>query len=426
MIVFLPLCPTKTKLVKKRRQDWTHPGHGAVQPHCHKWETDQVWGYCRTCGSSTVCWWEYSTFYIINQISCHKKSLAATLALVVSIARKHRANPTIGLRIEKLYAGSVLMSGVASLVLLESEVTLLDNHYKETVQNTQKLVLKTPRAIVFFLGGCLPLRAKLHIRQLALFGMITRLTGYPLRDHGVHVLSHSEPSCKSWFWKIWYICLPYGLDHQQQTLTFPPTKESFKRQVKTLVTTYWQSKLSGEAASMSSLTNFHPSFMRLDRPHPIWTTAGSNPYEVNKAIQQARLLSGRYRTEGLARFWSQNKNGYCLAATECSPNEVVEDVEHILVNCIAYKDSRRSLSHLWLTDQHPLVLLLVMEALSSGPQYLVQFLTWTVERVLVFIWNIDNFLHPTERAVEKYQILKSFVMWKAWRFLGTTCTHVTK
>ena len=78
--------------------------------------------------------------------------------------------------------------------------------------------------------------------------------------------------------------------------------------------------------------------MRLDRPHPIWTTAGSNPYEVNKAIQQV-FLSGRYRTEVLARFWSQNKNGYCPAATECSLNEVVEDVEHILVSCIAYTDS---------------------------------------------------------------------------------------
>ena len=83
------------------------------------------------------------------------------------MSHRNRVNPTIGLRIEKLYAGPVLMSGVASLVLLESEVTLLDNHYKETVQNTRKLVSKTPRAIVFFLGGCLPFRAKLHIKQLA-------------------------------------------------------------------------------------------------------------------------------------------------------------------------------------------------------------------------------------------------------------------
>ena len=364
------LCPTKTKLLKltgKTKPNLDMELFNPIIINGKQIEFDDIAEHVGVLRSV-----DGNIPHIMNRISCHKKSLAATL--LVGIARKHRANPTVGLRIEQLYAGPVLMSGLASLVLLESEVTLLDNHYKETVQNIQKLVSKTPRAVVFFLGGCLPFRAQLHIRQLTLFGMITRLTGDPLRDHAVHVLSHSKPSCKSWFWKIRDICLLYGLDHPLQTLTFPPTKESFKRQVKTLVTAYWQSKLSGEAASMSSLTNFHPSFMRLDRPHPIWTTAGSNPYEVNKAIQQARLLSGRYRTEGLARFWSQNKNGYCLAATECSPNEVVEDVEHILVNCIAYKDSRRSLSHLWLTDQHPLVLLLVMEALSSEPQYLVQFL----------------------------------------------------
>ena len=31
--------------------------------------------------------------------------------------------------------------------------------------------------------------------------------------------------------------------------------------------------------------------------NPLWTSASGNPYEVSKAIQQGRLLSGRYRTE---------------------------------------------------------------------------------------------------------------------------------
>ena len=174
MILFLPLCPTKTKLVKKRRQDWTLPGHGAVQPHCHKWETDQVWGYCRTCGSSTVCWWEYSTFYIINQISCHKKSLAATL--LVGIARKHRARMNNFMR--------ALLSQPCPM---ESEVAFLDTHYKDTVQNIQKLVPKFQIIqglwYSFSVVACHS-GTTLHIRQLTLFGMITRL-----KDCAVYVHS---------------------------------------------------------------------------------------------------------------------------------------------------------------------------------------------------------------------------------------------
>lgn len=41
---------------------------------------------------------------IMHRISCHKKSLGATLS--VGIARRHRANPMAGLRIKKMYAPS--------------------------------------------------------------------------------------------------------------------------------------------------------------------------------------------------------------------------------------------------------------------------------------------------------------------------------
>ena len=51
--------------------------------------------------------------------------------------------------------------------------------------------------------------------------------------------------------------------------------------------------------------------MSLSHPHPIWTSAGSSPYEVKKATVQARMLSGRYRTCWLRRHWSGDSSGTC-------------------------------------------------------------------------------------------------------------------
>ena len=66
------------------------------------------------------------------------------------------------------------MSGVSSLLLLQSEEDALSQHYKETLQGLQKLYQLTPRLVVYFLAGSLPFPALLHMRQIGLFGMFAR------------------------------------------------------------------------------------------------------------------------------------------------------------------------------------------------------------------------------------------------------------
>ena len=125
----------------------------------------------------------------------------------------------------------------------------------------------------------------------------------------------------------------------------PPSQENqFKILVKKHVLNYWEIKLRSEADSsdLSSLKHFHPEFQSLSTPHPIWSTAGSSPYQVAKATIQAKMLSGRYRTERLMRFWSKNPGGVCLLPS-CSALNVHEDLEHILVHCGSLADTRAGL-----------------------------------------------------------------------------------
>ena len=109
------------------------------------------------------------------------------------------------------------------------------------------------------------------------------------------------------------VCMKYDLPHPLQLLMYPPSKETFKKMAKSHVIDFWEQQLRGEAALLSSLSAFHPEYMSLQEPHPMWKAAGSNPYEVSKTIVQAKMLSGQYRTEQLCRFWSNNRLGVCLA-----------------------------------------------------------------------------------------------------------------
>ena len=102
---------------------------------------------------------------ILQRISAHKKALASVAS--AGLARGHRGNPVASLRVNQLFATPVLTSGLAPTVLKKSEIKLLEIHYKNTVQNIQRLHQNTPRAAVYFLAGTLPFEAVLHKQQLS-------------------------------------------------------------------------------------------------------------------------------------------------------------------------------------------------------------------------------------------------------------------
>ena len=75
--------------------------------------------------------------HISERISAHRKSVYAVLH--GGMARGHRANPVASIKVEKVYCVSVLLSGMASLVLSDKEVKLMDQHYKVHLERLLKL-----------------------------------------------------------------------------------------------------------------------------------------------------------------------------------------------------------------------------------------------------------------------------------------------
>jgi hypothetical protein len=276
---------------------------------------------------------------LLDRITAHNKALGAVLH--TGMARGHRGNPAASLHVEKVYGAPVYLSGLPALVLSKPEQSLISQHSKETMSNLQRLLPCKPKSVICFLGGNLPGEALLHLRQLTLFGMLSKLPNNILNKVAANLLSSPTLSTKSWFHQIRTLRNQYLLPDPLHLLDDP--KAAFKLLVKKQVLNYWEETLRSDAEDprYSSLSFFKPRFMSLSSPHPLWTTAGSSPAKVSMATIQAQMISGRYRSESLCRHWSKNKQGFCLLSPACSTT--VEDLPHILQSCFGLAPIREKL-----------------------------------------------------------------------------------
>ena len=281
--------------------------------------------------------------HIQKRISSHMKKLY--MLLPAGLSRNRTLNPAASLRVESIYAAPVLFSGTAALVLNKSELGILQSHLKGVLQNLQRLHKGTPECVVNFLAGHPGATAVLHIRQFSLFGMICRLPGNILHKIASHLLLTEPDNSSSWFVSIRNLCAMYDLPSAILLLQDPPTKCTFKTLVKKKILSYWQEKFRSEAANLSSLQFFKPQYMSLSQPHPLWTTCDANPFEVNKAVVVAKMMSGRYRSDYLCRHWTPtNSEGWCLL---CRDRSGPGDISHLLGSCITLQDKRDSLFIYW-------------------------------------------------------------------------------
>ena len=213
---------------------------------------------------------------LLARIASHKKALGAILHS--GMARSHRGNPAASIRKQEIYANPVLFSRLGSLVLNDNEVNVIDQHHKETLRNLQRLLPLTPQAVIFFLAGTLPGTAFLHLRQLSIFGIITRMPDSNIiRKHATNIYSFEIISPKSWFHQIRELCLQYSLPHPSILLSSPILKSKFKNLVKKNVVDFWEQKLRHDSSQLESLQYFHPEYMSMSSPHTIWKTAGASP-----------------------------------------------------------------------------------------------------------------------------------------------------
>ena len=235
----------------------------------------------------------------------------------------------------------------------------MDQHYKVHLQRLLKLHQATPAPVVYFLAGSLPFIALLHLRIISLFGQLCSLRNGEnfLATKALNFLSSANGSSKSWFWKMRQLSLQYELPHPSTWLSDQFSKAKVKTMARNAVHQYWRKELKTKAGTLKSLCHMKTDFMSLVVTHPLYTTCVSSPWEVEKAVTQARLLSGRYRLEALSGHWTPgNKDGLCTLP-DCwgTPASHRGDVQSFLLSCPSLSTTRIELtiSNLRFLHDHP-------------------------------------------------------------------------
>ena len=277
---------------------------------------------------------------IMKRMSAHRGKLYSLLP--AGLARGHSASPYAILKIERLYALPVLISGLGSLVLSKSEYKVLHDYYKNCLRRILKLPEDTPECFLFLVSGSLPFSALLHCRILSLFNMICNLQNNPLNFIAYNALTRSRPSSKSWFHMVKDLTIQYDLPHPLRLLESPLPKDRFKGLFKSKIHQYWRQYLTIQCSGMTSLRFLQPGFCSLQQPHPMLTYSFGNYVDARALTIQLLLLAGRYRTEKLRRHWSGNKGGFCLYQV-CYNLKHIDDEEHFLLHCPALVCERRRL-----------------------------------------------------------------------------------
>ena len=91
--------------------------------------------------------------HIQGRIAAHLKSLYSVLP--AGLARNQNANPAVSLRVQSVYSQPVLLSGIASLTLSDTETNIINSHHKNCLQNLMKLHQKTPESFILVMAGSL-------------------------------------------------------------------------------------------------------------------------------------------------------------------------------------------------------------------------------------------------------------------------------
>ena len=216
----------------------------------------------------------------------------------------------------------------------------------------------------------------------------------------------------------WTLCLQYGLPHPTIWLSSQPSKMHVKTMAKAAVLQYWLDVLRTKASSLPSLRHLKTGYLGLMKCHPIFTTCGSSPWEVEKATTQARMISGRYRVEALTGHWvTWNREGWCsLPACWGKETNHKGTLESLLLSCPSLSETRADmLESSWLfLNNFPQISLLASTCFAMDP---LQFLLdcSTMAPVISAVQRGgQGVLHPLFKVTRKFVILCTMPGWHSY------------
>ncbi|MCG8429955.1 MAG: hypothetical protein MJA29_02130, partial [Candidatus Omnitrophica bacterium] len=276
------------------------------------------------------------------------KKLAPDISSKIMLARRtayalmgvgmHGQNgldPSSSGRVYETYVVPRLLYGLEAVILRSAQLSELEVFHRKLTRQIQGLPQNTANSAVYLLLGTLPVEATLHLKQLSLFGAISRLEKeHPLWRIALRQLAIKSPTSKSWFARIADLSSLYDLD-VHKLLQHPWPKQNWKEYVSETIKGHWYGNLKADASTKSTLKWLLLDNCWVGKPHPIWQACRGKQHLVEAATSRARLLVGRSRLSADRARYEKSSDPSCPF---CKAD--YEDAAHFLVVCPAFIKTR--------------------------------------------------------------------------------------
>ena len=147
-------------------------------------------------------------------------------------------------------------------------------------------------------------------------------------------LAMKDHKSNSWVVHVKELLTKYDLPSTFVVFQYPPSKSTWKRQVKKSVDNFWLTKLKDEVSQMATLENFNTTQCLFGKVLPLWHYTPYNRTPILQACTLVKFKVGRYHPqEDLSKF-----RGTTLGCPLCKAP--TENLPHMILHCQALSQHR--------------------------------------------------------------------------------------
>ena len=225
-----------------------------------------------------------------------------------------------------------LLYGLEAIRLTNQGITKLETFHSYALRCILGLPQYTATASLYIITGEMPIENQLDIRYLSFLQSL--LSVQPCRDIVLRQYVTKSPKSNSLINTFRDKLYKYGLPTIYELYVNTPTKEVWKKMVKTAVIAHVEEMIWDAASQKSTLTFLEKSF-HYRETHPVVGLV-ENSRQVTRANVKTRLLTKTYPIQETRHRVKRANNPSCLLCQHHS-----EDTLHFILKCPALDETRQ-------------------------------------------------------------------------------------
>ena len=235
--------------------------------------------------------------------------------------------PLINLHIYQIFILSRCTYGLETMKLLTRDFHALEIQHRCIIRHILYLPDRTAISALHILSSTLPIQAQIEMKTLTFFRSCLAEVGL-IQDVILRQHAMKDPNSNSWVVYVEKMLRKYNLPPISEIFLDSPSKEAWKKAVKSHIQHHWCKKISADAESKTTLQFLNPS-PNFNEPHHAIADL-NNTAMVQCANTKWRMMTGVYTLQATrANIFKQNISPVCLLCVSGEDETLI----HFIFDC---------------------------------------------------------------------------------------------